>query len=151
MKCPFCSNSETQVMDSRVSENGDSVKRRRKCLSCEKRFSTFETVEIKMPSVIKISGAREEFSLEKIQNGFSKALYRRPVNSLDIDSSISNIHNSIYNLGKREVDSNFIGQLVMNELIKLDKVAYIRFASVYKDFKDIDDFGTEINNIKSQD
>lgn len=140
MKCPFCSASDTQVVDSRVSEEGDSIRRRRRCLACDKRFTTYETVELRMPSLVKTNGNREEFEEKKLRIGFARALHKRPVPTEYVDAAVERIRQKLLSLGEREVPSRRIGEMVMKELYKLDKVAYIRFASVYKDFQDVEDF-----------
>lgn len=140
MKCPFCSATDTQVVDSRVSEEGDSIRRRRRCAACDKRFTTYETVELRMPSLVKTNGNREEFQESKLRIGFTRALHKRPVPTEYVDAAIERIRQKLLSLGEREVPSRRVGEMVMKELYKLDKVAYIRFASVYKDFQDVDDF-----------
>ena len=140
MKCPFCNAGDTSVVDSRVSEEGDKIRRRRRCLTCDKRFTTYETVELRMPQVVKHDGSRTEFDRRKLLTGFSRALHKRPVPTEDVDSAIDRIVQRYLALGEREVSSRSIGESVMQELYKLDKVAYIRFASVYRSFQDVDDF-----------
>jgi len=140
MKCPFCNHPDTQVIDTRENEEGDSIRRRRRCLSCDKRFSTFETVELRMPQVVKQSGMRSEFDQEKLRTSFSRALHKRSVPTELVDEAIHNVTQKVFALGEREIISREIGEMVMKELLKLDKVAYIRFASVYKSFQDESDF-----------
>ena len=140
MKCPFCGHADTQVVDSRVGEEGDSVRRRRRCLSCDKRFTTFERVELRMPQIVKTSGSRAEFDEAKLRTSFTRALHKRPVPTGEVDAAIQRITQRLLALGEREVASRAVGQMVMKELYKLDKVAYIRFASVYRSFQDVDDF-----------
>ena len=140
MKCPFCGADDTQVVDSRVSEEGDSIRRRRRCAVCDKRFTTYETVELRLPQVVKTNGTREEYDEEKLRTGFSRALHKRPVPTEYVDAAVERITQKMLSLGEREIASRRIGELVMRELYKVDKVAYIRFASVYKDFQDVDDF-----------
>jgi transcriptional repressor NrdR len=140
MKCPFCKSADTQVIDSRVSDNGDSIRRRRRCADCSKRFTTYETVELRMPQVVKQDGSRTEFDLEKLRTGFMRALHKRPVPTSLVDEAVATITQNVLALGEREIASRRIGEMVMRELHKLDQVAYIRFASVYKSFEDIDDF-----------
>jgi transcriptional repressor NrdR len=140
MKCPFCGADDTQVVDSRVSEEGDSIRRRRRCAACDKRFTTYETVELRLPQVVKTNGTREEYDEEKLRTGFSRALHKRPVPTEYVDAAVERITQKMLSLGEREIASRRIGELVMRELYKVDKVAYIRFASVYKDFQDVDDF-----------
>lgn len=148
MKCPFCNHPDTQVVDSRVSEEGDSIRRRRRCLACEKRFTTYETVELRMPQMVKSNGYREEFKEEKLRTGFLRALHRRPVPTNLVEDAIGRIKQKLLSLGEREVPSRRVGEMVMKELYKLDKVAYIRFASVYKDFQDVDDFRDAIKEVQ---
>jgi len=148
VKCPFCNFPDTQVVDSRVSEEGDSIRRRRRCLECEKRFTTYETVELRMPQMIKSNGTREEFNEDKLRTGFLRALHRRPVPTNLVEDAISRIVQKVLSLGEREVQSRRVGEMVMKELYKLDKVAYIRFASVYKDFQDVDDFRDAIKEVQ---
>lgn len=148
MKCPFCNCPDTQVVDSRVSEEGDSIRRRRRCLDCEKRFTTYETVELRLPQIVKSNGYREEFKEDKLRTGFMRALHRRPVPTNLVEDAIGRIKQRLLSLGEREVPSRRVGELVMKELYKLDKVAYIRFASVYKDFQDVDDFSDAVKEVK---
>jgi len=140
MKCPFCGADDTQVVDSRTSEEGDSIRRRRRCAACDKRFTTYETVELRMPQVVKANGTREEFDDEKVRTGFLRALHKRPVPTEYVDAAVERITQKLLSLGEREIQSRRIGEMVMRELYKMDKVAYIRFASVYKDFQDVEDF-----------
>lgn len=147
MKCPFCGHEDTQVVDSRASEDGDSVRRRRRCIACDKRFTTYETVELRMPQVVKTSGNRSEFDESKLRTSFTRALHKRPVPTEQVDAAIQRITQRLLALGEREVASRTIGQMVMKELYKLDKVAYIRFASVYRSFQDVDDFRDAIDEV----
>jgi transcriptional repressor NrdR len=147
MKCPFCSAPDTQVVDSRVSEEGDSIRRRRRCGACDKRFTTYETVELRMPSIVKANGIREEFDTDKLRTGFVRALHKRPVPTEYVDAAIERISQKLLALGEREVASRRIGEMVMRELYRLDKVAYIRFASVYKDFQDPEDFRDVLKDV----
>lgn len=140
MKCPFCGSFDTHVVDSRVSEAGDSVRRRRRCASCDKRFTTYETVELRLPQVVKTNESREEFSPAKLREGFRRALHKRPVPTEYVDQEIELIVKHILSLGEREIPARLIGEMVMHALKRLDKIAYIRFASVYKSFQDVDDF-----------
>ncbi len=144
MKCPFCSAEDTQVIDSRVSEEGDSIRRRRRCQVCNKRFTTYETAELRMPQIVKTNGEREDFSTAKLRTGFQRALHKRPVTTELVDASITRIEQKMLALGEREIDSRRLGEMVMEELRKLDKVAYIRFASVYLNFADLDEMGRAI-------
>ena len=140
MKCPFCGILDSQVIDSRLNDEGESIRRRRKCTACNKRFTTYETVELRMPQVIKQNGKREDFSPEKLRVGFARALHKRPVSADLVDAAADRITQKLLGLGEREIDGRRIGELVMDELCKMDKVAYIRFASVYRSFQDIEDF-----------
>lgn len=148
MKCPFCKHSDTQVVDTRESEEGDSIRRRRRCLSCEKRFTTFETVELRMPQVVKQNGMRSEFDEGKLRTSFTRALHKRPVSTELVDAAIHNVTQKVFALGEREIGSRQIGEMVMKELLKLDKVAYIRFASVYKSFQDVGDFTEAVEEVR---
>ena len=148
MKCPFCGSFDTQVVDSRVSDAGDSIRRRRRCQSCQKRFTTYETVELRMPQVVKQNGIRVEFDVEKIRNGFARALHKRLVPTEYVDAALNRITQQVLSLGEREIPSVAIGEMVMGELYKLDKVAYIRFASVYKSFQDVSDFREVIREVE---
>ncbi|HXV11896.1 MAG TPA: transcriptional regulator NrdR [Burkholderiales bacterium] len=149
MKCPFCQSDETQVIDSRDSDDGDSIRRRRKCVACNKRFTTYETVELRMPQVVKQDGSRAEFDLEKLRTGFMRALHKRPVPTQLVDEAVATITQNVLALGVREVDSRRIGEMVMRELHKLDEVAYIRFASVYRSFQGVDDFRDVIREVQA--
>jgi transcriptional repressor NrdR len=148
MHCPFCKAEDTQVIDSRVSDEGDSIRRRRRCPACNKRFTTYETVELRMPQVVKNDGTRVDFDLEKLRTGFTLALHKRPVPTPLVDEAVATITHQVLSLGEREVMSRRIGEMVMRELYKLDKVAYIRFASVYKSFQDVDDFQDAIKEVQ---
>jgi transcriptional repressor NrdR len=149
MKCAFCKHPSTQVIDTRESEEGDSVRRRRRCLSCDKRFTTYEVVEMRMPQVVKQNGMRSDFDEEKLRTSFARALHKRPVSTELVDAAIDHVTQRVFELGDREVGSRQIGEMVMKELLKLDKVAYIRFASVYKSFQDVGDFSDAIDAVKS--
>lgn len=148
MKCPFCNTDDTSVLDSRVSEEGESIRRRRRCLTCDKRFTTYETVELRMPQVVKQDGNRSAFDRDKLLTGFMRALHKRPVPTEYVDAAIDRIVQKLLGLGEREVPSRKLGEMVMHELYKLDKVAYIRFASVYKSFQDVDDFHDAIKEVQ---
>jgi len=148
MKCPFCHSPDTQVIDSRVSDDGDSIRRRRKCAACNKRFTTYETVELRMPQVVKQDGSRAEFDLDKLRTGFMRALHKRPVPTPLVDEAIATIAQDVLALGVREIESRRLGQMVMRELHKLDEVAYIRFASVYRSFQGVDDFQDAIKEVR---
>ncbi|MDQ3259799.1 MAG: transcriptional regulator NrdR [Pseudomonadota bacterium] len=140
MKCPFCGTLDSQVIDSRLNDEGDSIRRRRKCAACSKRFTTYETAELRMPQVIKQNGKREDFSAAKLRTGFTRALHKRPVSTDLVDAAVERIGQKLLGLGEREIDGRRIGEMVMDELRKMDKVAYIRFASVYRSFQDVEDF-----------
>lgn len=148
MKCPFCKVDDTGVVDSRLSEDGDSVRRRRECQECGKRFTTYERVELQMPMIVKQNGNRTAYDREKIRTGFMRALHKRPVPTEYVDAAINRIEQRILALGEREVPSRVIGEMVMRELKKMDDVAYIRFASVYEDFQRVDDFRDAIQQVK---
>lgn len=148
MKCPFCKSDETQVIDSRESDDGDTIRRRRKCVSCSKRFTTYETVELRMPQVVKQDGSRAEFDLEKLRTSFMRALHKRPVPTPLVDEAIGTLTNELLSLGEREVPARRVGEMVMRELKKLDEVAYIRFASVYRSFQGVDDFTDAIKEVR---
>lgn len=144
MHCPFCGTQDTKVIDSRLVADGASVRRRRECNHCKERFTTFETAELVMPRVIKTDGSREPFNEDKLRNGLLRALEKRPVSLEIMEQAINKIKSSIRATGEREISSNFVGSLVMENLKQIDKVAYVRFASVYRSFEDIREFGEEI-------
>jgi|SRR5690606_17246635 len=148
MKCPYCSNDDTQVIDSRVSEEGDTIRRRRRCPQCGQRFTTYERVELLMPTIVKRDGTRTEYDEGKLRGSLNLALRKRPVSTDDVDAAVSRIRTSLLSSGKREVDSRHLGELVMGELKRLDQVAYVRFASVYKSFEDIGEFVKAIDEFK---
>ncbi|EJR0680580.1 transcriptional regulator NrdR [Vibrio parahaemolyticus] len=148
MHCPFCSEYDTKVIDSRLVADGHQVRRRRQCLACSERFTTFETAELVMPKVIKSNGNREPFDEDKMVGGIQRALEKRPVSADSIELAISMIKSQLRATGEREVPSQMIGNLVMDQLKELDKVAYIRFASVYRSFEDIREFGEEIARLE---
>ncbi len=148
MHCPFCSTEETKVIDSRLVSEGYQVRRRRECGNCHERFTTFETAELIIPKVIKNDGTREPFNEEKLRRGIQHALEKRPVSENDVEKVISYIIHRLRSTGEREVPSKLVGTLVMEELKKLDKVAYIRFASVYLSFDDINQFSKEIEKLR---
>lgn len=147
MKCPFCGSLDTQVIDSRVQEPGDSIRRRRRCAACDKRFTTWETAELRPPQVVKANGTRQEFAEDKLRESFGRALHKRPVSTELVDAAVARIRQRLLTLGEREVSAREIGEQVIAELKKLDKVAYIRFASVYRSFQDVDDFRDVIRDI----
>jgi transcriptional repressor NrdR len=144
MLCPFCAVQDTKVIDSRLVSEGHQIRRRRECVSCKERFTTFEAAELVMPRIIKRNGNREPFNEDKLRAGMLRALEKRPVSTEDIEKSIDRIKSAIRGTGEREVDSELIGNFIMAELRELDKVAYVRFASVYRSFEDIKEFGEEI-------
>ncbi|MCT7655211.1 transcriptional regulator NrdR [Oceanimonas sp. NS1] len=148
MHCPFCNATETKVIDSRLVGDGLQVRRRRECNACRERFTTFETAELVMPRIIKTSGIREPFNEDKLEAGMQRALEKRPVSTEAIEQSISRIKSRLRATGEREVKSELVGNLVMDELKQLDKVAYIRFASVYRCFEDLRQFGEEIARLE---
>ena len=148
MKCPFCSNLETQVVETRVSEDADFIRRRRQCSACEKRFTTYERPDVAFPAIVKKDGRRIDYKRSKIHGSMSLALRKRPVSTEQVDSAIERIEEKLLNLGAREVPSARIGELVMRELKKLDKVAYVRFASVYRSFEDIDEFRALVDEVR---
>ncbi|MFZ5483130.1 MAG: transcriptional regulator NrdR [Pseudomonadota bacterium] len=147
MKCPFCGDADTQVIETRLSEDGATIRRRRRCQACEKRFTTFETADIRLPQVVKSNGIREEFSEAKLREGFQRALHKRPVSTELVDESVAKIRQKLLTLGEREIPSRELGEMVMHALRKLDKVAYIRFASVYRSFQDVADFSDAIRDL----
>jgi transcriptional repressor NrdR len=147
MRCPFCSHGETQVAETRESDEGDVVRRRRRCLGCDRRFTTYERAEIALPMVIKKDGARSEFDMNKPRASMMLALRKRPVSTEQVDAALERIQEQILAQNDREVPSSRIGELVMRELRKIDKVAYVRFASVYRSFEDIDEFRKLIKDI----
>ncbi|AAU37982.1 transcriptional regulator NrdR [Basfia succiniciproducens] len=148
MHCPFCSTEETKVIDSRLVSDGYQVRRRRECTKCHERFTTFETAELVVPKIIKNNGMREPFNEDKLRRGIQHALEKRPVSADDVEKAISHITHQLRATGEREVPSKLVGSLVMEELKKLDKVAYIRFASVYLSFENINEFSNEIEKLK---
>ncbi len=147
MKCPFCGNEDTQVIDTRVSELGDAVRRRRRCSRCDKRFTTYERIELTMPVVVKKNGSRTEFDPAKLRASLMLALRKRPVPADAVDAAIGRIEEKLLTSGAREVLSGHVGELVMHELKRLDKIAYIRFASVYKSFEDVTEFQDAIAEV----
>ena len=148
MKCPFCKTADTAVIDSRLSDDGDSVRRRRECQSCAKRFTTYERVEMSMPLVVKANGYRTSYDRNKVRTGFMRALHKRPVPAEQVEDAINRVEQRILSVGEREVKSRVVGEMVMRELKKMDDVAYIRFASVYEDFQRVDDFRDAILQVK---
>ena len=147
MKCPFCGAGDTQVIDSRVNDEGDSIRRRRRCVACDKRFTTYETAELHLPQVVKQNGNRAEFSPEKLRLSFIRALHKRPVPTEYVDRALERIIQKILAKGEREIIARDLGEMVMQELKAMDKVAYIRFASVYRSFQDAGDFSEVIRDL----
>lgn len=148
MYCPFCAHEETKVIDSRLAAEGQQVRRRRECLQCSERFTTFESAELLMPRVVKSDDTREPFDEAKLRTGMLKALEKRPVSSESIDAAVSHVCHKLRTLGEREVPARLVGELVMDELHRLDEVAYVRFASVYRSFQDVDAFREEIERLR---
>ncbi len=150
MRCPFCSAMETKVIDSRLANEGDMVRRRRECTTCGERFTTFESAELVMPRLIKRDGSRVPFDETKLRSGMQRALEKRPVKTEEIESAVLRIKRKLRATGDREVPSSFVGNLVMQELRELDDVAYVRFASVYLSFQDVQAFKEEIDKLEKQ-
>ncbi|GMV51846.1 MAG: Transcriptional repressor NrdR [Nitrospirae bacterium] len=150
MKCPFCDDVEDKVVDSRMAKEGEVIRRRRECLSCKRRYTTYERVEETMPVVVKKDGRREPFDRGKIVSGLKKACEKRPISTATIEAVTDRIEKRIQEMGETEIVSTSIGEEVMKELSQLDQVAYVRFASVYRDFKDIDQFMDEIKALAQQ-
>ncbi|MDH3637269.1 MAG: transcriptional regulator NrdR [Gammaproteobacteria bacterium] len=150
MRCPFCGSEDTRVIDSRLAEDGDAVRRRRECVSCSDRFTTMERANLRMPQVVKSDGRREAFNEAKLRGGIERALEKRPVDAEAIESAIHRIQHRMRTTGEREVSSRFLGEWVMQELSDLDQVAYVRFASVYRSFQDVDEFSEEVRRLQSQ-
>ncbi|MDA8432244.1 MAG: transcriptional regulator NrdR [Nitrospiraceae bacterium] len=147
MKCPFCENLEDRVIDSRTSREGNAIRRRRECLKCGKRFTSYERVEDLVPMVVKKDGRREPFDMGKIRNGLLIACKKRPIETDRLDSIVESIEKKLAGLGVKEIRSTWIGEQIMSELKHLDKVAYVRFASVYHQFKDINDLMDEVKTL----
>ena len=150
MHCPFCAADDTKVIDSRLVAEGDQVRRRRECLSCRERFTTYEVAELVMPRIVKQNGSREPFDEDKLRAGFLRALEKRPVSMEAIEAEINQIKHALRATGEREVDSRVVGELVMDHLKQLDQVAYVRFASVYRKFEDVNAFREEIERLERQ-
>ena len=150
MHCPFCGKQDTKVIDSRLASEGAQVRRRRECLDCNERFTTFESAELVMPRIIKSNNAREPFDEEKLIAGMTRALEKRPVMSDAVDGAISRLQHRLRASGEREIAARMLGEWVMNELRELDEVAYVRFASVYRSFEDVKAFREEIERLESQ-
>jgi len=147
MRCPFCSHTETQVVETRESDEGDVVRRRRRCLACDKRFTTYERAEIALPVVVKKDGTRADFDPTKLRASMQLALRKRPVSIEQVDAAMDRIQETLLTSGAREIPSTRLGELVMRELKRIDKVAYVRFASVYRSFEDVDEFRQLIRDI----
>jgi transcriptional repressor NrdR len=145
--CPFCGADDTKVIDSRLVAEGESVRRRRECLTCGERFTTFETAELVMPRIVKRDGSREPFDENKLRRGLTRALEKRPVSVEEIESSVTRIMHNLRATGERELPSLHVGEEVMKELRLIDVVAYVRFASVYRDFQDVSEFQKEIQSL----
>jgi transcriptional repressor NrdR len=148
MRCPFCDHPDTQVIETRDSDDGDALRRRRRCANCDKRFTTYERVELSLPAVVKKNGSRVEFDRRKLRASLALALRKRPVASEAVDAAIGRIEEKLLSLGAREVASEKVGELVMRELKKLDKIGYVRFASVYRNFEDVDEFADAIQEVQ---
>ena len=148
MHCPFCQHEDTRVIDSRLADDGSTVRRRRECPACEERFNTFETAELKLPAIIKSGERRETFDEHKLRTSFERALQKRPVASDAVDAAVRAVMDDLRKSGDREVPSRQVGELVMRELKKLDQVAYVRFASVYRRFEDVQAFREEIERLE---
>ncbi|MBC75381.1 MAG: transcriptional regulator NrdR [Halobacteriovoraceae bacterium] len=144
MKCPFCEKNETKVVDSRLLKEGFSVRRRRKCEGCARRFTTYETIEIQMPAVAKMDGRRESYRRDKMRSSLDKACQKRPISTDQIERVVENLEKNILEISDKEVTTKEIGNLVMKYLRNLDPVAYVRFASVYRKFQDVDEFVNEL-------
>lgn len=147
MRCPYCDHDETQVVETRESDEGGVIRRRRRCLKCDKRFTTYELVEIALPALVKKDGSRVEFDPAKLRASMSLALRKRPVGSELVDAAIERIQRKLLASGMREIPSSRVGEMVMRELKRLDKIAYVRFASVYRQFEDVDEFQKLIRDI----
>ena len=150
MKCPFCGHAENKVIDSRISKDGKAVRRRRECLNCTKRFTTYEYVEDVLPMVVKKDGRREQFDRQKILNGIKKACEKRPISMESIDKIVENVEQACQEMQIEEISSTIIGEKIMNELKAFDGVAYVRFASVYRQFRDVGEFMSELKDLLSR-
>ncbi|KQC06669.1 MAG: hypothetical protein APR62_07620 [Smithella sp. SDB] len=150
MKCPFCGHTENKVIDSRISKDGKAVRRRRECLGCTKRFTTYEYVEDVLPMVVKKDGRREQFDRQKIINGIKKACEKRPISMESIDRLVENVEQACQELQTEEISSTLIGEKIMSELKNFDGVAYVRFASVYRQFRDVGEFMSELKDLLSK-
>ena len=150
MRCPFCQNDDTRVIDSRLTDEGDAVRRRRECEACQERFSTIEEASLKLPFIIKTNGERENYDEAKLARGLERALEKRPVESGQISQILHRIKRNLLTCGEREIQARDIGELVMTELRDVDQVAYVRFASVYRSFQDVDAFSDEIRRLQQE-
>jgi transcriptional repressor NrdR len=150
MKCPFCGHAENKVIDSRISKDGKAVRRRRECLGCGKRFTTYEYVEDILPMVVKKDGRREQFDRQKILSGIKKACEKRPISMESIDKLVENVEQACQEMQLEEISSTLIGEKIMNELKMFDGVAYVRFASVYRQFRDVGEFMSELKDLLSK-
>jgi transcriptional repressor NrdR len=149
VKCPFCASEDTQVVDTRANLEANTVRRRRKCLKCEKRFTTYERVDLKMPRLVKKDGSRSDFDRDKLLGSMMLALRKRPVATDEVESAVDHVIERLRSLGEREVSTNRVGDFVMRELAKLDKIAYIRFASVYRNFETPEEFREAVQEVKA--
>lgn len=150
MHCPFCNAFETKVIDSRLADDGSQVRRRRECIACSERFTTYEVIELNLPRVIKRDGTRVTFSMEKLRGSFLKALEKRPVAVEKVDEAMNSIVRKLRSVGEREISTGQLGEYVMHELKHMDQVAYVRFASVYRSFQDVSEFHREIEKLKAE-
>lgn len=150
MRCPFCQNDDTRVVDSRLTEDRDAVRRRRECEACNERFSTIEEANLKLPFIVKSNGDRENYDESKLARGLQRSLEKRPVESDQIEQILNRIKRNLLTCGEREINAREIGELVMNELREVDQVAYVRFASVYRSFQDVDAFSDEIKRLQAE-
>jgi transcriptional repressor NrdR len=149
VKCPFCASEDTQVVDTRANLEANTVRRRRKCLKCEKRFTTYERVDLKMPRLVKKDGSRTDFDRDKLLGSMMLALRKRPVATDEVDAAVDRVIERLRSLGEREISTNRVGDFVMRELAKLDKIAYIRFASVYRNFETPEEFREAVQEVKA--
>ena len=150
MRCPFCRSENTRVIDSRLSDDGDAVRRRRECTACGERFTTLEHASLRMPYVVKSDGSREAFDEGKLRSGMARALEKRPVDADAVENAVQRIQHKLLTSGDREVPSMRVGEWVMQELSDLDQVAYVRFASVYRSFQDVDEFSEEVKRLRNR-
>ncbi len=150
MRCPFCANMDTRVIDSRLASEGMQVRRRRECVACGDRFTTYEAAELVMPRIVKSDGTREPFNEDKLLTGVLRALEKRPVDTDSVDAAISHVQHRLQSCGEREIESRQLGEWVMDELRSLDQVAYVRFASVYRSFQDVSEFRDEIERLEQE-